>query len=306
MKRIVSVSIGSSKRNHTAELDILGERFSIERIGTDGSISKAVALISELDGSVAAFGMGGIDLYIWAGQRRYIFREAKRIAAAAKRTPIVDGSGLKNSLERKVIEYLEERSPASLQGRNVLMTSAMDRFGMADALAEAGANIIYGDLMFALGLPIPIHSLKTLNRVARCAAPIVVQLPFRLVYPTGKRQESSSSGRRYEKYYEWAHVLAGDFHMINKYMPSTLQGKTIITNTVTNDDVELLRSRGASRLVTTTPHIHGRSFGTNVMEALLVALMQRPVEEIRSQDYLDMLDRIEFVPWVAELSKVSS
>ncbi|KUJ90606.1 MAG: hypothetical protein XD37_1142, partial [Thermoanaerobacter thermocopriae] len=36
MKKVVSISIGSSTRNKTAEVEILGEKFVIERIGTDG------------------------------------------------------------------------------------------------------------------------------------------------------------------------------------------------------------------------------------------------------------------------------
>jgi len=35
MKRVVSVSLGSSKRNHSVITEILGETFLIERIGTD-------------------------------------------------------------------------------------------------------------------------------------------------------------------------------------------------------------------------------------------------------------------------------
>ena len=35
MRRVVSVSLGSSKRNKTHEVEILGEMFRIERIGTD-------------------------------------------------------------------------------------------------------------------------------------------------------------------------------------------------------------------------------------------------------------------------------
>ena len=40
MKRIVSISIGSSSRDHRVETEILGEQFQIERIGTDGDIKK--------------------------------------------------------------------------------------------------------------------------------------------------------------------------------------------------------------------------------------------------------------------------
>src|SRR5690554_6468802 len=136
MKRIVSVSIGSSQRDSKAVINVCGEDFSIERIGTDGDIQKAIAIIKELDGKVAAFGMGGIDLYLWGGGRRYILREAKQIARAPRITPIVDGSGLKNTLERRAIHSLAKADPSMFKGKNVLLTCAVDRFGMAEALQD--------------------------------------------------------------------------------------------------------------------------------------------------------------------------
>ena len=45
-----------------------------------------------------------------------------------------------------------------------------------------------------------------------------------------------------------------------------------LTNTTTADNVDLLRKRGASKLITTTPRFEGRSVATNVLEAALVAL----------------------------------
>ncbi len=38
MKHVVSVSIGSSKRNHKVTIELLGEEFIIERIVTDGDL----------------------------------------------------------------------------------------------------------------------------------------------------------------------------------------------------------------------------------------------------------------------------
>jgi hypothetical protein len=60
--------------------------------------------------------------------------------------------------------------------------------------------------------------------------------------------------------------------------------------------VEFLRQRHVRELITTTPNIEGRSFGTNVMEALLVALLNKPLAEITPEDYNRMLDKIGFVP----------
>ena len=41
MKRAVSISIGSSQRNKSVEVTLLGEKVSIERIGTDGDMEPA-------------------------------------------------------------------------------------------------------------------------------------------------------------------------------------------------------------------------------------------------------------------------
>ncbi|HHT43265.1 MAG TPA: quinate 5-dehydrogenase [Firmicutes bacterium] len=296
MRRIVSVSIGSSKRDSKAAVNVCGEDFSVERIGTDGDMQKAISIIKELDGKVAAFGMGGIDLYLWGGNKRFILREAKQIARAPQLTPIVDGSGLKNTLERRAIETLAEEDPNMFKGKKVLLTCAVDRFGMAAALQKTGAEVLYGDLMFALGLPVPIYKLSVLEKVVAVLAPIVVQFPFRWLYPIGSKQEESPDRKKYEKYYNWADVIAGDYHQIRKYMPDDLTGKTIITNTITPKDVEFLRKRNVQELITTTPNLGGRSFGTNVMEGLLVALLNKPVSEITPEDYLRILDEIGFKP----------
>lgn len=294
MKRVVSVSLGSSQRNHAVETEILGEKFIIERIGTDGSKKKAIELIHTLDGKVDALGIGGTDLYIYAGNRRYMFRETKEIARAAKITPIVDGSGLKNTLERRVVEYIQNERIVDLPGKRVLMVCAVDRFGMAEALTSAGCAMVYGDLIFSLGLPMPLTSLQSLNRMARILAPFLTQLPISVLYPTGRKQEKSEP--KYGKYYHSADIIAGDFHFIKKYLPADISGKIILTNTVTADDIEMLKSRGMSKLITTTPEFVGRSFGTNVMEGVMVALARKSADEMRAKDYHRLLDQIGFVP----------
>lgn len=299
MKRVVSVSLGSSKRDHKVEAEFLGEKFVIERIGTDGNMERAIQMIRELDGRVDAFGMGGIDLYLVAGNRRYALREAKKIAAAAEKTPIVDGSGLKNTLERRVIEYLQQELGWNFKGKSALVVSGVDRFGIAEALWNAGCKTTYGDLIFAMGIPIPIHKISTLQLIAYTLLPVLSQLPFKYLYPTGKKQETVTT--KYDYYYQNNDIITGDFHFIRKYMPPELPGKIIITNTVTKDDLELLKERGVKVLVTTTPEMKGRSFGTNVMEGVLISLLGKKVDEVKPEDYSSLLDQLQFKPRIVYL-----
>lgn len=299
MKRVVSVSLGSSRRDHTVRLELLGETVEIQRIGTDGDVRRAVQLIRELDGQVDAFGMGGTDLYLVAGRRRYVLRAALPMARAARKTPIVDGSGLKNTLERRVVRQLAREGVVDFARSRVLVTVAVDRFGMAEALAETGCELILGDLIFALGIPIPLRSLATLERLARIIAPIAVRLPLSVLYPTGERQEQIVP--KHGRFFAWADVIAGDWHYIRRHMPPSLGGKVILTNTVTAEDVELLRRRGARMLITTTPELGGRSFATNVMEAVLVALSGRRPDELGPADYERLLDAVGFRPRIERL-----
>jgi len=301
MKRIVSVSLGSAKRDHQVEKEFGGEVFSIERIGTDGDKDRAIAIIRALDGKVDAFGMGGTDRYIYAGPRRYTFRDSARIAAAARITPIVDGSGIKNTLERRVIRFLENRHAMCFAGKKALVVCAVDRFGLAEALAAAGARTVFGDLLYGLGLPWPLRSLKALDRLARVVAPVITLLPTSVFYPTGERQEETCP--RFEGYFREAEIVAGDFHFIRRYMPAELGGKIVITNTVTAADEELLRERGVATLVTTTPEMGGRSFGTNVLEAVLIALAGKPPEEMTADQYGRMLEEMNIEPRVKALNE---
>lgn len=296
IKEVVSVSIGSSSRDHSVELDLLGERFRISRIGTDGSLDRAAEIFAKLDGKVAAFGMGGIDMYLKAAGRRYYFREAKRLKAAAGCTPIVDGSGLKGAIEAGVVGYLRDTCGLKLRGKKVFMTSAVDRWGMAEGLRDAGCEMVFGDLIYALGLPLPIRRWSSLVALVRLLTPVAAQMPFSWLYPTGREQDKPPEPNpTAQRLYEWADVVAGDWQYVKKYMPEDMHGKWVITNTTTAADVELCRSRGVELLVTSTPRLEGRSFGTNVIEATLIALSGAS-EELPAEEYLALLKRVGFAP----------
>ncbi len=290
MKHVVSVSLGSSKRDKVVETEMLGVRFRIERRGTDGDKNRFRQLLSELDGKVDSIGLGGCDLYLWAQGRRYTFRDVQRLIEHVKHTPIVDGSGLKNTLERRAVERIEQKGILDWSEQNVLLVSALDRFGMAEALAERARAVVFGDALFALGVPLPIRNIRTLARLARLILPIVVRLPFEWVYPTGEKQERNTP--RWEQTFRWADVIAGDWHYIRRYAPANLKGKVILTNTVRQADIEFLRERGADLLLTTTPVFGGETFATNVLEGVIVALSGASPDDLRESDYHLWLSRL--------------
>lgn len=301
IKEVVSISIGSSSRDHEVEIELLGETFRIRREGTDGDMDRARRRFAELDGTVDAFGLGGTDIYLRAAGREYYFRDSRKLIADVKKTPVVCGSGLKGAVEASTVRFMRDELGLELERKRCLVPSAVDRYGLAEALNRAGCTMTYGDLLYSLGIPVMIHRWRSLHLLIRTIAPIAVQLPFEWLYPTGDKQEAPADAR-YAHLYHDNDIIAGDFHYVRKYMPQDMRGKWIVTNTTTQRDIEDMRGRGVELMVTSTPRLNGRSFGTNVIEATLVALKgaDGPLPEA---EYAALLSEVGFRPdvqWLQE------
>lgn len=293
MKRAVSISLGSSTRDKAVEVELLGERVSIERIGTDGDMEKAAQMYKEMDGTVDAFGVGGADLGVMADTKWYPLHSVEPMVRFVKQTPLVDGTGVKNTLERRVAAFIENNIGAEIQPKRVLFTAGVDRWGMTKSFLDANYECVFGDLMFALDIPIPIRSEAALKRLAAILMPIVGRMPFEMLYPTGEKQEKNTP--KFGKWYAWGTVIAGDCHFIKRFMPARLDGKTICTNTTTLEDVQKFRAAGVRHLVTTTPVMEGRSFGTNMIEAALIAVSGKG-RKLTLDELTELIDKLGFQP----------
>lgn len=305
MKRAVSVSIGSSKRDKAVEVELFGETVRLERIGTDGDMEAAARMYTELDGQVDAFGVGGALLGLMVGDQWYTMRSVQMLIQGVKKTPVVDGTGLKMTLERRAAGVVERELGSYLTTRRAFSMSGLDRYGLTRGFFDAGYEMVLGDLMFTLGLSIPIHTEKSLKNLTDLLLPVVGRLPFSWIYPTGESQEKHTP--KFTRYFEWASVLAGDCHYITKYMPDHLEGRVVVTNTTTEQDREQFKNAGIRYLVTTTPVYDGRSFGTNMMEAALVAALGRTqaVDYAHPGDYFQVMenaiDELKLSPQLQEL-----
>lgn len=267
MKRAVSVSLGSSKRDKSVKVDLNGQEILVERIGTDGDLAKARQMYLDLDGRIDAFGVGGVDLYLRLDEKEYPLHAALKLVSGIRQTPLCDGRGLKHTLERRVFELAKPRL-GEVRFKQAFIPVAIDRLGLAEAVAEVAERTVFGDLMVGLGVPLPIYGIPAFKRVARVMLPFVSHFPMSMIFygSDGAEQEP-----KYTKYFEESDLIAGDFLFMRKYMPDDLSGKTIVTNTTTEDNIALLKECGAKRVITTTPRFDGRSFGTNMNEAMLTA-----------------------------------
>ena len=291
MKQVVSVSLGSAAGDFVREITLAGQPMRLSREGTGGDMARARARIQELDGRVDALGLGGIDMYLSVNGQRLVIGDGLRLAEAAMRTPVVDGSGLKDTLERSVVRELAASGRVT-PDTEVLMVSALDRFGMAEAFVALGCPCVFGDLIFNIGLDFPLTTLPEIEQLAVKYRSRLLTTPFHMLYPTGDAQDAPQADPRYAKYYEAADVIAGDGHLILRHLPARVAGKGIVTNTTRPHSMARFREAGIGWVATTTPEMDGISGGTNLMEAALVALMGKPPSDITPQDYEEWSERL--------------
>jgi len=299
MKHVVSISLGSSSRDKRVEFKLGDETIIMERMGCDGDEKKARALYADMDGKVDAFGVGGVELYVRVVNKNYPLRSGLNLIKEVKRTPCTDGRGLKLTMEQNIFQIAEPQCHRPVSPRRGMMPVAADRYGMAESLHRAGFELVFCDLMFGLGIPLPVYGLARLRTLAAILMPVVGLMPISMLYPTGQNQDENVP--KYEKWFNYGPVIAGDFQYIRRHMPLDLTGKVIITNTTTFNDVELMQSRGVSYLVTSTPRIEGRSFGANVLEAALIAYSGKG-RELTDAELSALVKELNLKPHVQELN----
>lgn len=265
MKRVVSVSLGSSRRDMIAELELAGEAYRIERRGTGGSLEEAARLLRELDGRVDAIGLGGINLAFRLGEHRYPLPEGLYLARQCRRTPVVDGAGWKQWVEPRAVDLLA--GEVALRGRPVLVSSVLDRWELARAFQRAGARVWAGDPFYALGVPAPLP-LPLFQVAALGSLWALHRIPIHRLYPLGAEQEKEKPAPAWLGRFP---VLAGDFHFLRARLPRDLTGIRLLASTLTAEDVSLLRARGAAGVFAFNPPLGERLAGANLWEALAVA-----------------------------------
>ena len=150
MKRVISISLGSSRRDKRVETTLRNEQIVLERIGADGDQKRMRQLFLEYDGQADAFGFGGADLGLEVNSRYFPLHSVGSIVAGI-RTPVVDGGGIRAVVERQTAQRLQSLLPP--HPKRVLFCVAVGRYAMVRSFLDMGYEPLFGDLAFGLGIP---------------------------------------------------------------------------------------------------------------------------------------------------------
>lgn len=308
MKRIVSISLGSARRDYQFVTTVLGQQVEVRRIGTNGDTALAATLVRDFDGKVDAIGLGGLTPVFHVGAARYPHHEALTIARQARRTPVVSGNLIKQTLDRWCVQQANLAQRGVFNYRRILVASGIDRYALAQALAQYEAELRFADPIVHSGLPfLPMpRSMAQLDMYAATTLPITALLPYRVLHPVALGREGHDA--RAERHFAWADIIAGDFAYIRRFAPQDLKNKVIVTDDPSPAEIDNLRARGASLLITLSPRLQSTDHGpspfvtADTLEAIVVALLECGATPTEG-DIINFIDDAEWGPEVIRLSE---
>jgi len=296
MKTVLVVHLGEGDERAVAE--ILGSQVEVRRIGAGGDPQRVRTLLNEYNGRVDAIGLEGYPRELNLAGYRMPHTTGASLPEAAPDTPVVDGSGVRHTLESWSLILAERAQPGLFSKKRVLMVPGMNHHSLVRGMRRYTEEIRYADPVIYFALPdFPLFTSP--NLAARIALPTLEQLktaPFRRITP----QSGSPGTPRAERPFLWADVLAGDIGAIRRYAPRRLKRKIVVAEWADAEDLEDLRARGVSVVVNLIPRLEEEGGfehrSAAMLEAILAALRHDKNQPLTENTYLDMVADLEWQP----------
>jgi len=293
MKKVVTVTLGSSKQDFEFKTDFLGQSFSVRRLGADQDTGKAWELMRRHQATADAIGLGEISDHYNVGLRTVTNKETKRLTNVVTRVPVTTGATLRRLLQVRAIHYVQKELGHYFNNNLVLFLSGMRNYDMALAMSDYSKNLSFADALFQTGAPAMLGSLEQLELYAKGSDFILGGKP-------GEMLESSLSEfkiKRAASAVGKSHVVVGTFAEIKAVGNATnLEGKTLITSAVDDERMAFFTKCKVNLVVDVSPKLFEKVVGINTIEAMILAALEKSPEEVSDDDFDEILDELKIVP----------
>jgi len=301
MKTVVSVSQGSSEYDYELETEFLGHTFRVVRVGTDGNLDRAEAVLDSIRAQADAIGLSMIHDHYQVGREQLEHPDTARLEACVPDKPVTTGAGLRGILQEWAVRHTQTELGHFFDNARVLFLNGQAGFRIAKALSEHTDNLFFADPYLDFGVPRLLNSLNQLEAYTKLTAPVMfrpnaVKVIERLHRtPLYRMGEKLISGTLHDAVKD-CHVIVGAIGDLEVFSEKELDGKTVITSRVTDSALDWFRSRRVAMVVDYSPWLEGRPVGVNVMEAMISAALSRTPEQLSADEFLDVIEQLGVEP----------
>jgi predicted amino acid dehydrogenase len=292
MKKVTTVTLGSSDQDFSFKTKFLGLDFEVTRLGADNDTTKAWELLRRHQATSDAMGIGEIGDHYQVGLRTVVNKESDRLLKVVTRVPATSGATLRRLLQVRAVRHVHKELGGYFSNNIVLFLNGMRNYDMAVALSDYTPNLNFADALFQTGAPAMLSSIEQLELFAK-GAKLLSGKPAEVL-------ESSMTwlkGKRVAKAVEDAHVIVGTFAELKAVgNVNNLVGKTLITSAIDEERLEYFKKCKVNLVIDVSPQLFPKVVGINTLEAMILAGLDKSSEEVSDDDFEEILNELKIMP----------
>ena len=291
MKKIASISLGPLSLDCNFEAEFLGHDFEIVRIGTDNDFKAAEELVGEWRDKVDAIGLGLVHDHYSVGTRYFHQRDTARLEELAGDTLVTTGARLREIVQEWSLRSAQLELSHYFNNAKVLFMSGAANYRLASVMGEFTQNLSFADPVLQFGAPGLLHSLRALELYAAGSHPVLRAGPEDHLPSLAPAKRFNRS--LLKKAVRDADAIVAGYHQLERYGPDELEGKVVLTSTISPDRLQALKERGVRVVIDCSIQLFEQTVGLNVVEAMILAVLGKPAKEIAHDDYLEIFTDLD-------------
>jgi len=303
MKKIINISLGPHRDDYEFETEFLDLDFHIKRIGVDGNIDHAAEKMLEWDGKADVIGLSGVKFPNMIGPKWLKTKHARNmeILTSKIQTPVTTGDALRNVAFEWSLRHIQFKFGSYFNNARVLFLSGLVNYRIAKVMSEFTDNLTFADPVLENGISKFLNSIADLELYAAGVHEALKWIPGRRL-ATSVTPIRSWNDYIMRKAMQKASVIVVPYYDFYKQLENCsieeLGGKTVITVTAYDDRVAFLKERGVDVIIDATPKLFERVVGLSVLEAVIIAALDKKNEQVTDDDLLEVISEQKMDPRV--------
>ena len=295
MKTVVSISLGKDALDYDFKTEFLGQQFRVVRIGTNNDVKRAEKLLREWQSKANVIGLGRVREHYSVGTRNFIQKSTKSLEQCVSQVPVTTGATLRGILHEWAIRHTQIEQGNFFNNSRVLFLNGVANYKAAAVLNEYTDNLQFADSVLQLGVPKFITSLSGLELYAAGTHPLNKWSSPHVLSP---KVIALKEWNRFiiKKAAQKADVIAAAYEEIEDFSLEELGGKTLLTSTISEERLDRLKMKGVNMVVDMCPQLFDTTVGINVIEAMILAALDKKPGDLTQDDYLEILTSLETEP----------
>ena len=284
---VVNVSLTGPDRDFDELVSFLHHDVRLVRVGTNGDVAAAEALVASWADRADAIAVTGIREARATGLYDGELEAIDRLRRATDAVPVTDGRRLRDVLQEWAVRHVQNEMPGYFTNARTLVLGGENHGRTIRVLREFTENFDFAEPTMRWDLPSRLHANPVLGLAADLGRWPARMLPaqVRLTVRSPGHRVSTALARRAA---QDCHVVVATYDELVRFGLEDLTGKTVITSAISDDRLAELGRRGVDMVLDATPQPFDVTIVPADLEAMMLAVVPTP-GHLTDDDLLEMI-----------------